>query len=56
MQGLDPQPKARVGNVASGKGTVRRLSPAAVYQGETDRTIELRSLTAAGPMYDTAGV
>ena len=47
---LDPQPKIRVGNVASGRGTIK-VSPI-VYQSETDRHIQL-TFTAAGPMYDS---
>ena len=46
---VDPQPKIRVGNVASGRGTIK-VSPI-VYQSETDRNIQL-TFTAAGPMYD----
>ncbi len=50
---IDPQPKIRVGNVASGRGTIK-VSPI-VYQGEADRNIQL-TFTAAGPMYDTTGI
>ena len=50
---LDPQPKIRVGNVASGRGTIKISPP--VYQGETDRHIQM-TFTAAGPMYDGGGI
>ncbi len=55
---VDPQPKIRVGNVASGRGKITfstTVAPkTAVYQGETDRTIQL-TFTAEGPMYDVGG-
>ena len=51
--GENPQPIVRVGNVASGTGTIK-ISPT-VYQGETDRTIQM-TFTAAGPMYDATGI
>ena len=51
--GEDPQPKIRVGNVASGRGTIK-VSPI-VYQSETDRNIQL-TFTAAGPMYDSGDI
>ena len=50
---VDPQPKVRVGNVASGRGTIK-VSPI-VYQSETDRNIQL-TFTAAGPMYDSGDI
>ena len=50
---VDPQPKIRVGNVQSGRGTIK-VSPI-VYQGEADRNIQL-TFTAAGPMYDSGDI
>ena len=51
--GTNPQPVARVGNVASGKGKldISRV----MYEGEADQNLQL-IFTADGPMYDQTDI